>query len=179
VKILISFALLCITLAALYCAAAGWINAELNAALKENKTTKVIQPVIAHGIQFVNEDALKRYDQAATARGWFPWMVDLPQPLALFITTISFGLVGGVMRVVFDALHNNVALAGHTFARVFLSGLTGLLVLGISFVIPAALTFSEATVRPVALLFLCLIGGIFYDHLIGWVKTRLEKIFES
>jgi hypothetical protein len=178
VKILYSFAILCITVIALYCATAGWINAELHAALKENKATAVSQPVIYHGIQFVNEDALKRYEQAAAAKEWFPWMVNLPQPLALFLTTISFGVVGGVIRVVFDSLHTKVGLDGSSFGRIFLAGLTGILVLGISYVIPAALTFSEVTLRPVALLFLCLIGGIFYDHLIAWVKTQLGKIFQ-
>ena len=97
----LSLILLLITGLALYSAAAGWVNSELTAALKENKASEVAKPVIFKDIQFVNEDALKRYQAASAEKQWFPWMVDLPQPIALLVTSISFGLLGGVFSVLF------------------------------------------------------------------------------
>jgi hypothetical protein len=177
-KIFISLVLLIITALGLYCAAAGWVNADLNAAVKENKTSEVVQPVLAHGLRWVNADALKRYETAYEARQWFPWMVNLPHQVALLITAISFGMIGGVARVGWDAIGKKVDLGIQSLGVVFLSGLAGLVILAVSYVIPAALTISEGTVRPVALFFLCLVGGMFYDHIYSWLKKRLEKLFE-
>jgi hypothetical protein len=167
-----------ITGIALYSAAAGWVNAELIAALKENRASEVSKPVIFKDIQFVNEDALKRYQAASVEKEWFPWMLDLPEPVALLVTALSFGLLGGVVRTLFDSIKNNVPLSKSSFGILLLSALMGLLMLGASYVIPAALTISETNVRPVALLFLCLIGGVFYDHMFSWLKKQFEKVFE-
>ena len=175
----ILISLLVITLlVACYCAAAGWVNVEMAAALRENKASDISKPIIFDEVQFVSEDALRRYQTARKANNWFPWMVDMPDPIALMITALAFGTVGGVTRVAFDAISNTTPLNGRSFAILGLSSLMGLLVLGVSFVIPAALTVSEATVRPVALLFFCLLGGIFYDHIFIWLKERIEKLFE-
>ena len=177
-KASISLALLVITIAALYVALAGWVNAELNAALKENKADQIVKPVLSDGIQFVNQDALRRYQTATKAKKWIPWMVDLPQPMALFVTAMSFGSVGGVIRVVAEATRDPKKLTLGSFGTVFLAALTGLIVLGISYIVPAALTISEGTVRPVALLFLCLVAGVYHDYVFDWLGKCVRKMFE-
>jgi hypothetical protein len=177
-KVFISVVLLLITVVALYVSLAGWVNAELHAALKENKAGQVPRPVTYNEIEFVNEDALKRYEVALQAKKWFPWMVDMPQPVALLVTAMSFATVGGVIRVVADGTRGVKQLGPQSFATVFLAALTGLIVLGVSYIVPAALTISEGTVRPVALLFLCLVGGVFHDYVFEWLGKRIKKVFE-
>jgi hypothetical protein len=167
-----------ITGIALYSAAAGWVNAEVSAALKANRASEVSKPVIFENRQFRNEHALKIHLLASAERKWFPWMVDLPEPVALLVTALSFGLLGGVVRTLFDSIKNNVPLSKSSFGILLLSALMGLLMLGASYVIPAALTISETNVRLVALLFLCLIGGLFYDHMFSWLKKQFEKFLK-
>ena len=166
-----------LTILALYSAAAGWTNVELETALQQKAPAGASRPVVYEGIQLASADALDRFRMVEKAKSWFPWIIDLPEPIALMLTALAFGAIGGVIRVTFDAVSNTSQVNGRSFAVVALSSLTGLLILGVSFVVPAALTVSDAKVRPVALLFFCLVGGLFFDQIFAWLRKRIEGMF--
>src|SRR5689334_18566891 len=81
-------ALLLITAVAFYVGTAGWMNADLDLALKENAACVASNPVELDGVQFASVSALKRYQTARQVKQWFPWIVELPGPLALVLTAV-------------------------------------------------------------------------------------------
>lgn len=163
-----------LALAALYLAAAGWTRVEAYRLLKEHSPSP--QQVVFEGMNFANEADRDFVIAKRDAEAIFPWAFKLPQPVSLLLTATSFGFLGGVVKLLFDIAQMDPS-PRQPFVSLALSTLTGLLVLGIAFALPSAITSSEVTVRPVVLLFLCFLGGIFSQHLLLWLRDHFEASF--
>jgi hypothetical protein len=167
-----------LTLLALYLASAGWVRVELQTALRESgKAPRADTQVEFEGMTFANEAARNRFLAIREAETYFPWTQKLPNQVSLIITAMSFGFLGGVIKLLFLTVSSDPEPV-RTYASLALSAMTGLVILAISFALPAALTEAEVTVRPVVLLFLCLFGGIFSNHLLLWLQEQFGKLFE-
>jgi hypothetical protein len=158
---------------ALYLAAAGWTRVEAYRLLKEHSQSA---QVVYEGMNFANEADRDFVIAKRDAEAVFPWTFKLPQSVSLLLTATSFGFLGGVIKLLFDIAQMDPS-PRQPFVSLALSTLTGLLVLGIAFALPSAITTSEVTIRPVVLLFLCFLGGIFSQHLLLWLRDHFEAIF--
>lgn len=169
-------AIVFMTLAALYLAAASWVRVELENVAKQESSGAVKVPVEFEDIPYASAAARDRYILRRDATAYFPWVFNLPHAASLMVAAMSFGFIGGVIRL----LHLIVSGSdlGHVYARLCLSALTGLVVLGVTYSLPAALTITDVNVRPVVLLFLCLLAGICARHLILWLQDQFGKAFE-
>lgn len=169
-----------VLLAVLTCAAAGWLKAERDTALEQNRAGDHADvPVIYEGLKFASRAALDRHLRAENLKQVLPaWYIGIPSSWTVTLTAMAFGCIGGFIRILYDLVQSKTPITSQSAAAISLSALTGLLILAFSIVIPSALTVSEVHLRPSVLLFLCLIAGIFSEHIIGWAKERVEKMFE-
>jgi hypothetical protein len=164
---------------AVYLAAGAWTTADLHAALKENKSSGSSTPVIYDEITFVNESAMKKYAAAQQAGSWFPYIIDLPQSLSLMLAALAFGAVGGTIRAAYDCVAGNALLTSRAYAIQGLGALTGIVILAFSYIVPTVFAESETVVRPIALLFFCILGGMFYDQIFAWAKLRITTLLQE
>lgn len=166
------------SLGAVYLALAGWVGVEVDAALREKKSSAADKiPVKVNGIEWESEDDFWKNEIVRRARLIFPWGSDLPKPVNLFLTAVSFGYLGGMMRVLYDLSFRNSEIDNKTLYRLGLSSFSGLLILGLSYTLPSALTASDVSLKPITLLFLCLFAGLFSEQLLLWLQGQFEKMF--
>ena len=165
-----------LVIVAVYLAAGGWVRVEVWQTLKSGTVEKAT-PVVYENITFASEKDRDNYIAWNSGRTFFPWAFDLPYPASLLIATTSFGFLGGIIRVLFDASSGQ---SGHLKISntLALSSMTGLLVLGAYYTIPVLLTTSDIAIRPPVLLFMCLLGGLFSHHWLSWLRKQFEKLFE-
>jgi hypothetical protein len=163
--------------AALYFAAAGWVRVDVETRIKQTAEAASSGPVQLEGVTFASGLDRDRYVAVRDAQAYFPWTLKLPHPVSLLITAMAFGFLGGLLRIVFNLAHSPSSFE-KPFVNLAFSSLMGLVALGISFSIPAALTTSEVTLSPVVLLFLCLLSGAFSKHLILWLEEQFKKMFQ-
>lgn len=171
-------AILVSTLLALYLAAAGWTRVEWQTTLKQTRTAaKLESPVIWDGVPFASSQERDNFLARKKAEEYFAWTLGLPASISLFISAMSFAYLGGIINLLLRLAYPDPRLK-QPYMALLLSPMVGLLILAASIVIPSALTFSEVTVRPVVLLFLCLLGGMFSKYVIGIIEERFEKAFD-
>jgi len=158
-----------------YIALYGWVGIDLNAAIEKSRATPTKEPVIYKGINYESEDVVKIIMRYEIAEYIFPFIYKIPNPICLFFAAIAFGYLGGLIKVLYDIIRINKGISCKTLCSLAMSSLSGLLILGISYVIPSALTASDITLRPLTLLFLCLFSGLFSEQTVSW----LQKLYES
>jgi hypothetical protein len=107
----------------------------------------------------------------------FAWTYNLPASLPLFITAIAFGILGGIANVVYKAIGGEVQTTQRLVLKPLFGGFIGLMILGISYVLPAVLTVNEDKVRPISLAFLCLYAGAFSNHVYLWLEDKIKSVF--
>ncbi len=110
---------------------------------------------------------------------FYPWMEDLPDIISLLLTCCAFSLLGSYILIVrgFTVRKRKVDLAGHP-AIILSSFLTGLVIMGLSYLLPLVLINEGGKIRPFTLMFLSLFGGMysntFYDKLSKYVGQMFK-----
>jgi len=111
---------------------------------------------------------------------FYPWMGDLPDLIILLLTCCAFSLIGShilVLRTISSAKTIS-EFPGHPV--MILSGfLIGLVVMGLSVLLPRVLVSEGGTIQPSTLLFLSLFGGIFSDKLYSKLAKYVDKLFKN
>jgi hypothetical protein len=167
--------LVILVIAALYIAAGGWVRVEIQTSIKQSSVNKLLGPVEYEGVTFASEAARDSFIALKNGSRYFPWTFNLPYPVSLLITALSFAFLGGVIRILFEATQEQSIRRRPVFASLAFSAMSGLLVLGASYTIPAILSMSDVTVRPVVLLFLCLLGGLSAEHIFLRLEGHIKK----
>lgn len=171
-------ALLVMILGSLYVGVGGMERVELirmskEAALKPEKQ-------IEYGKEtFYNPESLNVFKSEEKVEQIFPWIKLLPSFAALALTAVSFGMLGGATRVVKELVINSTSLEIESVFKYSAFGfLIGIMILGVSYILPAALT-QEADIQldPSTLLFLCYFGGLFSLRFFTWIEGFFERIF--
>jgi hypothetical protein len=93
------------------------------------------------------------------------------------ITAISFGILGGIANVLHKAIKGFPQTNQRLVFKPLFGAFIGLMVLGITYVLPAILTVNEDSVRPIALAFLCLYAGAFSNHVYVWLEEKIKTLF--
>jgi len=111
---------------------------------------------------------------------FYPWVEKLPDLIVLLLTCCSFSLVGSSILVVRDLAlkHENVITRSHTI--VIISGFfIGLIILGLSYLLPVVLINEGGKIRPITLMFLSLFGGMYSNKLYEKLSHYVNKMFKE
>jgi len=111
----------------------------------------------------------------------FPWVDALPSFVANVITACSFGMLGGIISIIkrVALLKENLSDI-NCFAIPVLGFFTGLVVLGLNYIIPTILVSGNTQIRPISLLFLCLFAGVYANEFYSFLtKTIGDKVFNN
>jgi hypothetical protein len=128
-------------------------------------------------ITFKTEEALNAYQQQHLAYQLFPYLKNIPSFLSFFITSISFGVIGAFSKVINDIIKLKQTLAGvsNLFLVLTQGGLIGIIVLGISYLIPKILISEAIILNPITIVLLSLLGGVFYLDFFSWLESLIKK----
>jgi hypothetical protein len=123
---------------------------------------------------------LKYLSEYTTLTNLFPWTQAIPKFTAYLITAMAFGLLGALIGLIKDlALTATVARDTKWFSRPLLGLLTGLVVLGLSYLLPTVLIKGNNEIRPLTLMFLCLFCGIFSEKFYHSLASSFDKLIKN
>lgn len=160
----------------IYIGVGGFIQIEADQAQQSQETDDSI-PVEYQGVVFKSKEALDNFLIEQGHAVIFPCHKDLPHLLILIITASSFGALGGVTRLVLGMVREDKKLIHLKVVTVPLLGvLTGIVVLGISYLIPSIIMSKASFIRPSTLTFISLFAGLFYERFYEWLPSVFTKI---
>lgn len=149
-----------------------------------NVNTGDTNTVIYDGISFKNKKTLEEYLNSMPLENFkklYPISQDLPDFMGQIITALAFGLLGSVTRIVLKIAFNAKQIEEVNYiSQPILGMLTGLVVMGLSYVIPTLLSKNAITLDPLSLMFFSLFAGIynkeFYEKLqLHFINKILSK----
>ena len=172
----------------LYFGLAGILHADLmeekESAIQE-QTADGEHVYVYDGIRFSSYDKAVVYQREQMASGTFSWFLTVPSKLILFLTAMALGGLGGVIGMVKQlALANASILDLKPFWGPMLGALIGLLVLGISYLLPVILTTdTEVEIRSTTLIFISMFAGLYARQFLRFLEARfntyLNKVEEA
>lgn len=174
-----SFVIVVWTLAALYVGVAGWV------ACKALESTSIItvsetQYVEYDGLSFENAQSLSNFLADRQEARLFLWIFQIPQELRPFVTTIAFGVLGGVILLLKKIAIDHVQIASlPVFVSPAFSGLLGMMLFFLSFIAPTALVVGHNPARTESLAAVSLFGGAFSEVTYVWIEGQIGRVFSS
>lgn len=111
---------------------------------------------------------------------FYPWMKDLPDLIILLLTCCAFSLIGSYIPVMrdIDSKESKIFLANHP-TLILSSFLTGLVVMGLSFLLPRVLISEGGKVPPFTLMFFSLFAGIYSTVFYKKLSKYADKMFKA
>lgn len=163
----------------MYLAAAGWVIANLDTKIstETKKSNSTEEGVVYQGVSFANIYEARLAIEREKVTTIFQWVYGIPASLPLLMTALSFGFLGGISNVIYKAIGGEVQTNQRVLLKPFFGGFIGLMVLGITYVLPAVLMANGDSVRPISLAFLCLYAGAFSNHVYLWLEEKIKSIF--
>lgn len=153
-----------------YIAIAGWVATDaLNSKSSINKSND--NPVVYNGITFATAEEAEAYRKEILVGRWFPWIWDQPVS-SLFIACIGFGLLGGIIRLLRNALVKSLPNTSRILLIWLLSGAMGLVLF---FLI--GLLFEAKSGKELIFYGLSLLSGIFSEETYDWLATKTIGIY--
>jgi hypothetical protein len=139
---------------------------------------KKFPPIDVEGVTIDNEYDYQIFNENKGIETYFKWTVLLPRFTALIITAMSFGLLGAVVALVRQLSINGKNILEVKYLSLPILGiLTGLVVLGLSYLLPTLITKGANEIRPITLMFLCLFCGICTDNFYKKIESSFDKLF--
>jgi len=128
-------------------------------------------------IQFSSKEKMLAYREQYLAEQIFPYLDKLPSFLNFFLTSISFGIIGAFSKVINDSIKKGEPPQGmvNLFLIVTQGGLIGIIVLSISYIVPALLIADGVQLKPLTIVLLSLLGGVFYLEFFEWLESRIRN----
>lgn len=106
------------------------------------------------------------------------WVSYLPDPLPMLLAAFAFGAVGSVVRILRMIIAAQELSSFYTLSlSPALGGMTAVMLLGLSFLLPSIFTDAKVSLNPTIVPFLSLFAGAFSEHIQKWFQIRLDKIF--
>ncbi|MBO3698576.1 hypothetical protein [Roseivirga sp. E12] len=121
---------------------------------------------------------LEHYDvelQLNKLKNVFSWLYGLPTDLVYFLTSCAFGIVGGIIRLTRASIIGQKQTIQKQFQYVLMGVMMGIIVVGVSYILPNFLSSSSIEINSTTLMFLSLFAGIFSETFF----KRLEATFKS
>ncbi|MDI3320421.1 hypothetical protein [Pinibacter soli] len=149
---------------ALYFGSGGITRMENNNLIKKTIDEKDTAKVEYNGILFKNRVSMQSILEGEKTQKLFPWAEDVPSYLSYIITACSFGMIGALIAIILQIASKKARIEDTPYWSLpVLGALTGLVVLGLSLLIPNLFFSGELDVKPGALMFICLFSGIYSD----------------
>jgi H+/Cl- antiporter ClcA len=150
------------------------LNQDKDKLLKDTLTAKVGVITVS------NQYELKYVTEYANLEHYFAWTIKIPKFTAFLITAMCFGLLGAVISIIKALAFGATKLNDSKWISEPLLGLlTGLVVLGLSYILPTLLTKGGIDIRPLTLMFLCLFCGIYTEKFYNTLSSAFDKIFKK
>ena len=171
--------LVCWSFIGLYIGTSGIMYSELEE--KEAQIHKT-QPTgkVYHwdGQKFTSMEAIKHSMEYKRLCRLYWWIDNITDKVALILSSCALGALGGVIRIVRQvAFEQGVTVDNTKFISVpSLGALLGMVVLGLSYIVPSILTTdSNFELRDSTLMFLCLFVGIFSKRFMEYLDDQFNK----
>lgn len=135
-----------------------------------------VKAIYKHRI-FQNMAKAQAYIDEKQTEYIYPWITPIPAFLAYMITSCSFGLLGSLIFLLTEIAFNDKKLEDIKYLSIPLLGmLTGIVVLGLSLLIPNILIAGNKDIKPEGLVFLCLFCGLYSNKFYIRLSNIIEKI---
>lgn len=135
--------------------------------------------VIYEGLIFKNKQEMKNFIEDlnfGNVNKWFDWSESIPLFMVIILGACSFGLLGTIMKMLYEHIFSIKKLEANNFITLPLLGfLSGFLSIGISYLLPKIFLESDALINPVGLILFSLFFGFFIKEFIELIATKLFK----
>lgn len=129
-------------------------------------------------VTFKNKKLAQIYIQERSLKKMF-LLKDIPELILFLVTASCFGLLGGCVNLIKQMAFEDKKLIELKIVSIPILGLfCGLLILGISYLVPTLLVSGEIIVRPVSLIFLSLFAGLFSKKFHEWIHSKFSDFFK-
>jgi hypothetical protein len=140
-------------------------------------------PVKEGLIEYPNVFEMKKIEiieQQNNFMQFYPWLEKLPDIISLLFTCGSFSLLGSFLFITRNIISNRSKVSIIKYPAIVLSSLlTGLVIMGLSYLLPIVLINDGGKIRPIALMFLSLVGGMYSNTLYKKLSKYVENLLES
>ncbi|RFZ85348.1 hypothetical protein DYU05_07050 [Mucilaginibacter terrenus] len=186
-KFLASFVLIAWAVTGLYLGIGGLTKLDTDENFKdiqkrktELELKKFNPPITVKEIPIDNEYDYQIFTLHQGIEEYFTWTVILPRFAALSITAMSFGLLGAVVFLLKSLALNKEDITKIKYLSLPTLGiLTGMVVLGLSYILPTIIVEGATEIRPITLMFFCLFCGICSENFYKKIDDLFEKLFKS
>ncbi|GEM_PF-854307 len=167
----------------LYFGVGGYISIDL----MDQKTKYLISPsdslinvaIAGINMDFKNYEHFKYEVNYQSSKNYFPWIDDFSDTFSVLVTALSFGIIGGLTRLLkqicFD--EDKSILTVKVLSIPLLGMLSGIIMLGFSYLLPTLIVSGDQSIRPTTLIFLTLFAGLFSRKFYAWLNRSFDKIF--
>jgi hypothetical protein len=131
-------------------------------------------------VTFKNKKSAEIYSEEQSIKSNFKFVKNIPELVLFLIAASSFGLIGGCINIIKEIALDDVELSKSRVISIPLLGLfSGIIILGLSSLLPTFLVVGDTVIRPVTLIFLSLFAGIFSKQFYSWINERFGDIFKA
>jgi hypothetical protein len=132
------------------------------------------------GVDIENKYQLKYILEYSNLENYFPWAIQLTTFSSFLVTSMSFGLLGAMINILIQIVFSASKIEDSNYVSKPLLGLlTGIVVLGLSYIIPTLIVKGNAEIKPLSLMFLCLFCGIYSDKFYEKMSNSFDKFFSK
>jgi hypothetical protein len=165
-----------ILLSVFYFGTGGFVILQ-NDQLYEKSNALQTSEVEYEGIKFKNKEVLNAALQQELILKVYPYADKIPSTLCFIITAISFGAIGSIAKIINDTIlkKQKIREIDNLLLIPVQGGIIGLMILGISYILPVLLTNETESLKPITIVFLSLFGGLFYLHFYKWLLKAIDK----
>lgn len=167
-------------LAALYFGTGGITKIENDNLLKKAFNQSDSIPTLYKGVAFRNKEALISFLEKDQVKKIYPWTDKIPSFLSYIITACSFSLLGCIIWIFVDVVLYKKRIDQVDYIHApFLGLLTGLVVLGITYVIPTFFVSEDNDIKPTTLMFLSLFCGMYTDKFYSTLSNAFRHVIKT
>lgn len=165
--------------ASLYFGISGYLSVDVKT-FKAKADAARIEPFKVGNTEYNNTYEFLYEQNDDLIQKLFPYLKEIPESLALIITALAFGMLGGLARLIKQTTFDGLSLLQVKFLSLPVFGmLSGIFVLGITYVIPTILVEGDQKIRSETLIFLSLFAGLLCDKFYEWLNGIFENIFKN
>lgn len=139
------------------------------------------QKFVYDGMTFESKEKAQAYIAADKLYHTFAWLDKIPKFLTLILTSCALGAFGGLISIIRIITIEKIPVEETQYISIpFLGLLLGMVVLGISFVVPNLLTANkDIELSHTSLVFFSLFVGIFSKDFMLWLDKRFRRFIEE
>jgi H+/Cl- antiporter ClcA len=112
--------------------------------------------------------------QYSKVSNWFDWSENVPAFMVLILGACSFGLLGVIMKMLYEHIFAIKKLEDSNYVTLPLLGfLSGFISIGLSYLLPNIFLDGSSLINPVGLILFSLLFGFFIKEFIESLATKI------